>query len=66
MSVVVLRIENSKSNHLGAQVSLCTILPSPILYGVWHEKEGSMGGRILRNGRAIVMPKDRLCRWGGQ
>ena len=37
----------------------------PILYGVWYTKEGSVGGRILRNGRAIVMQWGRLCRWGG-
>ena len=36
-------------------IGLLTILPSLILYGVWHTKEGSVGGRILRNGRAIVM-----------
>jgi len=44
---------------------LYTILPSPILYGVWHNKEGSVGGRILRNSRVIVMQQGRLCRWGG-
>jgi len=32
-----------------------TILPSPILYGIWHTMRGSMGGRILRNGRAKVL-----------
>ena len=32
-----------------------TIFPSPILYGVWYTKEGSVGGRILRNGRSIVL-----------
>jgi len=40
-------------------------LPSPILYGVWHKKGGSVGGRILRNGHAIVLQLGRLCRWGG-
>ena len=25
------------------------------MYGVWHTKWGSVGGRILRNGRAIVL-----------
>ena len=37
-------------------VGLYTILPSPILYGVWHAHGGSVSaeGRILRNGRAIV------------
>jgi len=38
-----------------AGVGLYTILPSPILYGVWHTKVGSVGGRILRNGHAIVL-----------
>ena len=44
-------------NSLGIalQFGLYTILPSPTLYGVWHKKEGSVGERILRNGRAIVM-----------
>jgi len=36
-------------------VDLYTILPSPILYGVWQTKGGSVGGRMLRNGRAIVL-----------
>jgi len=40
-------------------------LPPPILHGVSHEKEGSVGGRILRNGRAIVLLQGRVCRWGG-
>ena len=37
------------------RVGLYTILSLPILYGIWHIKEGSVGGRMLRNGRAIVM-----------
>jgi len=45
-------------------VGLYTILPSPILYGVWHLKGGLVGGRIFRNDRAIVLQKGRLCRWG--
>ena len=36
-------------------LGLHTILPVPILYGVWHETGGSVGGRILRNGRAMVL-----------
>ena len=36
-------------------VDLYTILPSPILYGVWHTRGGSVRGRILRNSRAIVL-----------
>jgi len=41
--------------RLALRFSLYTILPSPILYGVWHKQGGSVGGRILRNGRAIVL-----------
>ena len=36
-------------------VGLYTILPSPIVYGVWHKRGGSVAGRILRDGRAIVL-----------
>jgi len=35
------------------------------MYGVWHTKGGSVKGRILRNSRAIVLQKGRLCKWGG-
>jgi len=34
-------------------IGLYTILPSLILYSVWHTKGGVGGGRILRNRRAI-------------
>jgi len=34
---------------------LYTILPLPILYGVWHKQEGSGGRRVLRNRRAIIL-----------
>jgi len=44
-----------ESGMLIQHISLYTILTSPILYGVWHRKEGSVGGRILRSGRAIVL-----------
>ena len=37
------------------QLSPYTILPSPILYRIWHTKGGSVGGCILRNRRAIVL-----------
>jgi len=40
-----------KERHLG----LYTILPSLILYGVWHKQGGSVAGRRLRNGRPIVL-----------
>jgi len=43
---------------LTAQLGLYTILPSPILYGVWHIQGGGRRGghmRILRNGRATVL-----------
>jgi len=38
----------------GLVVGLYTILPSPILYGSRHTKGGSVRGRIVPNGRAIV------------
>jgi len=42
--------------HSASSLRLYTILPSPMLYGVWHTKEGGRwGGRILRNGGAIVL-----------
>jgi len=36
------------------KIGLYTISPVPISCGVWHKKGGSVGGRILRNGRAIA------------
>jgi len=39
----------------GERLDLYILLPSPILYGVWHEQGGSVAGRILRNGRPIVL-----------
>ena len=35
------------------------------MYGAWHTKEGSVGGRILRNGRAIVLQSGGRCKWVG-
>jgi len=58
------RLEEVKVSDHGLRFGLYTILPSPILYGVWHSKEGSVGGRVLRNGRAIVLHQGMLCRWG--
>jgi len=52
------RLSNSSlSSVKGAlQLGLYTILPPPILYGVWHKKGGGGGGGpILRNGRPIVL-----------
>jgi len=46
-------------------MSLYTILPCRILYGVWHTNGGSEGGQILRNSIARVMQPCRQCRWGG-
>jgi len=48
-----------------ARVGIHTILPLPILYGAWHTKGGSVGGRILRNGRATVLQSGRRCKWVG-
>ena len=36
-------------------VGLYTIFPSPIVYGVWYKNRVLVGGRILRNGRPIVL-----------
>jgi len=36
-------------------LSLDTILPPPILYGVWHTKGESVKGLTLHNSRAIVL-----------
>jgi len=48
------------------RVGLYTILPLPMLYGVWHTQGGSGGGRILRSSRAIVLQSCEPCRWRGQ
>jgi len=45
----------AKGHRAAVRLGLYTILPSPIVYGAWHTKEGSVGGRILRNGRALVL-----------
>jgi len=46
------------------RLGLYTVLPSPILYGVWHTQGASVAGRILRNGRAIVLQEGRRCMFG--
>jgi len=38
-----------------ALLGLYTTLPLPILHRVWHKKGGPWWGRILRDGRAIVL-----------
>jgi len=54
-------IEESRHDTGGARgradpdFGLCTILSLPILYGVWHTKEGWGGLRVLRNRCAIVL-----------
>jgi len=35
---------NTRRLSTSPRVGLYTILPPPILYGVWHEKGGSVGG----------------------
>ena len=44
-----------RGSIVAVRLSLYTILPLPILYGVWHTQGGSGGGRILRMSRAIVL-----------
>ena len=54
--------------HLGLTLTrfgLYAILSSPISYGSRRTKEGSVRGRILANGRAIVLQSSRLCKRGG-
>jgi len=43
--------EGIPTNHLGVY----TILPSPIVYGIWHTQGGSVGGRTLSKSRAVVL-----------
>jgi len=50
-----IRRDGCRPARKGMGVGLYTILPLPILCGVWHKKGVSVGGRILRNGRAIVL-----------
>jgi len=45
---------------------LDTTLLLPILYGVCHTKEGSGGGRIMPNSRAIVLKQCGQCRRAGR
>ena len=50
-----------------AQVGLCTILLSSIVYGVWYTNGRSEGGaRILPNRHAIVLQHCGQCRWTGE
>jgi len=48
--------EGAQGQVLGkVGVGLYTILPLPIVCGVWHAKGGSVRGRIFPNVRAIVL-----------
>jgi len=49
-----------------SRLGLYTILLLPILYGVWHTKGRSRGGRILPNRRAIVLQQCEQCRRAGR
>ena len=44
-----------------AHFGLHPVMPSPIVYGVCHKRGGRWGGRLLRNGRAIVAQWGRFC-----
>jgi len=44
-----------RTSYLRLQLGLYTILQSLILYGVWHTPGVRCGGRILSNGRAMVL-----------
>jgi len=43
-----------------------TTLLLPMVYGVWHKKESSRGGRIIPNSRAIVLQQCGQCRRAGR
>jgi len=47
------------------ELGLCTILLLTIVYGVWHTKERSRGGRVLPSSRAILLQRCGLWRWAG-
>jgi len=42
----LIRVHKPRSEYIIVEISLYTILSSPILYGVWHIKGGSGGGVI--------------------
>jgi len=44
---------------------LYTMLPLPILYGVWHAHGGSGEGRTLRSSRVMLLQQCGHYRWGG-
>jgi len=50
---------------VGLALGLYTILPLPILYGVWHTKGGGGGGGILRISLAILLQQCGQCRSRG-
>jgi len=45
---------------------LYTILPLPILYGVWHTQGRVVVGRVLCNGRATALQLCGRCTWEEQ
>ena len=49
-----------------ALLGVYTILPLPILSGVWHTNGRSRGGRILPKRRAIVLQQCEQCRPAGR
>jgi len=46
-------------------LGLHTIMPMPILHGVWHAQGGSGGIVFLRIRFAIVLQSCEQCRWKG-
>jgi len=51
-----------EAKRLKVSFGLYTILPLPILYGVWHTHGWSGGGRILCISRATVLQQCEQCR----
>jgi len=58
--------EENEPSSSDSVVGLYTILLLPILYGVWHTKGRSRGGRISPNSRAIVLRQCGQCRRAGR
>ena len=58
--------QKTRSRDITAlKLGLYTILPLPILHGVWHIQGESGGGRILRISLAMVLQECGHCRWSG-
>jgi len=64
-TIHVAKKKKKSKNQTHTELGLYTILWLPILYGVWHTKGRSRGGRISPNSCAIVLQQGGQCRWVG-